>query len=106
MSARIQLPESAKRGEIVDVRILIQHAMETGYRFDDRGTPIPRNVINSIVCSFNGNEILRAETSSGISANPYFQFSMVAEASGELVLTWIDDEGVRGTERQSLIVRE
>ena len=106
MSARIQLPESAKRGEIVDVRILIQHAMETGYRFDDRGTPIPRNVIKSIVCSFNGNEVLHVDTSSGIAANPYFQFSMVAKASGELVLAWIDDEGVRGTERQSLTVRE
>jgi len=106
MSARIQLPDSAKRGEIIDVRILIQHAMETGYRFDDRGTPIPRNVIHTIICIFNGSEVLRADTSSGISANPYFQFSMIAEVSGDLELTWIDDEGARGTERQSLIVRE
>ena len=104
MSARIQLPAQARRGEIIEVRILIQHPMETGYRFDDRGTPIPRNVINTILCTYNGREVLRAETSSGIAANPYFQFPMVAEASGELVLSWVDDEGVRGSERASLTV--
>ena len=106
MSARIQLPGEARRGEIVEVRVLIQHAMETGYRFTDSGTPIPRNVIHTILCTYNGKEVLRAETSSGIAANPYLQFFMVAESSGELVLTWIDDEGVRGTEQQSLVVRE
>ncbi len=106
MSARIQLPAEARRGEIIEVRVLIQHPMETGYRFNDSGTPIPRNVIHTILCAYNGTEVLRAEISSGIAANPYLQFFMVAESSGELLLTWIDDEGVRGTERQSLIVRE
>ena len=106
MSARIQIPAQAKRGEIIEVRILIQHVMETGYRFDDRGAPIARNVITSILCTYNGREVLRAETSSGIAANPYLQFSMVAEASGELVLSWVDDEGVRGSERAALSVSE
>jgi sulfur-oxidizing protein SoxZ len=105
MSARIQLPVDAKRGDIIQVRILIQHPMETGYRFDDQGTAIARNVINTIRCTFNGVEVLRADTSSGIAANPYFQFYMIAEASGELVLSWVDDEGVRGSERQSLSLR-
>ena len=106
MSARIQLPAEARRGEIIEVRVLIQHAMETGYRFNDGGAPIPRNVIHTILCAYNGREVLRAETSSGIAANPYLQFFMIAGSSGELVLTWVDDEGVRGTERQSLTVRE
>lgn len=105
MSARIQLPVDAKRGDIIQVRILIQHPMETGYRFDDQGTAIARNVINTILCTFNGVEVLRADTSSGIAANPYFQFYMIAETSGELELSWVDDEGVRGSERQSLSLR-
>ena len=104
MSARIQVPPSAKRGEVIQVRFLIQHAMETGYRFDDRGTPIPRNVIHTITCTYIGKEVLRAQTSSGIAANPYLQFPLVATESGELVLSWVDDEGVRGSERASLTV--
>jgi sulfur-oxidizing protein SoxZ len=105
MSARIQVPPDAKRGDVIQVRFLIQHAMETGYRFDDRGTPIPRNVIHTIVCTYNGREVMRASTSSGIAANPYLQFPLLAAESGELVLTWEDDHGVRESERQSLIVR-
>jgi sulfur-oxidizing protein SoxZ len=106
MSARIQVPGSVRRGEVMEVRVLIQHDMETGYRFDDKGVPIPRNVINSIVCTYNGREVLRANTSSGIAANPYLQFPLVAVDSGELVLSWVDDLGVRGTERQAVNVVE
>jgi sulfur-oxidizing protein SoxZ len=106
VSARIQVPSEVKRGDVIQVRFLIQHDMETGYRFDDRGTPIPRNVIHTIVCSFNGSEVLRAQTSSGVSANPYVQFPLLATVSGELLLSWVDDLGVRGSERQSLTVRE
>jgi sulfur-oxidizing protein SoxZ len=104
MTARIQLPAQAKRGEVIEVRILIQHAMETGFRFDDVGKPIPRNVINALSCRYNEIEVFRADMSSGIAANPYIQFFTVAEASGDFVFSWIDDEGVRGTERQRLNV--
>ncbi len=104
MSARIQIPSNVKRGEVIQVRFLIQHDMETGYRFDDRGTPIPRNVIHTITCTYNGKEVLRAQTSSGIAANPYLQFPLVATESGELVLSWVDDQGVRGSERAPITV--
>jgi len=104
MSARIQVSGGAKRGEVMQVRFLIQHPMETGYRFDDRGTAIPRNVIHTIICTYNGREVMRAETSSGIAANPYLQFPLLATDSGELVLTWIDDAGVRESARQAVVV--
>lgn len=104
MTARIQLPAQARRGEVIEVRILIQHAMETGFRFDDVGKPIPRNVINALSCRYNGVEIFRADMSSGIAANPYLQFYTVAEDSGELVFNWVDDEGRQDSERQRLNV--
>ncbi|MSQ50419.1 MAG: thiosulfate oxidation carrier complex protein SoxZ [Betaproteobacteria bacterium] len=104
MSARIQVPRDVKRGEVIQVRFLIQHDMETGYRFDDRGTSIPRNVIHTINCTYNGREVMRAQTSSGIAANPYLQFPLRVAESGEFVLTWVDDLGVRGSERQSITV--
>jgi sulfur-oxidizing protein SoxZ len=104
MAARIQLPAQARRGEVIEVRIIIQHAMETGYRTDDSGKRIPRNVINTLSCRYNGEEVFRAEMSPGIAANPYFQFYTVAEASGELEFSWVDDEGKRDSARQAIVV--
>ena len=105
MAARIQLPGRARRGEVIRVGILIQHPMETGYRHDDVGHLIKRNVIKVLSCRYNGVEVFRADLSSGISANPYVQFYTVAEGSGDLEFTWIDDEGERGSERQSIVVK-
>ena len=105
MAARIQIPKEAKRGELIEVRILIQHPMETGYRHDDIGHLIKRNVINAFSCRYNGAEVFRADLSSGISANPYLQFYTFADASGEFEFSWIDDEGQRGSERQSIVVK-
>ncbi len=99
MVARVQLPRQAQRGEIIEVRIAIQHRMETGFRFDNFGKPIPKNVVNEVVCRYNGAEVFRAEMGSGVAANPYLQFHTIAEASGELVFEWVDDAGVRGSER-------
>jgi sulfur-oxidizing protein SoxZ len=102
--ARVQLPDFAKRGDIIEVRIAIQHPMETGFRFDISGQAIPKNVINQLVCRYNGVEVFRAEMGSGIAANPYLQFYAVAEASGEMAFEWIDDNGNRGAERARITV--
>ena len=104
MVARVLLPKSAKRGEVIEVRIAIQHPMETGFRFDAMGKAIPKNVINRLVARYNGAEVFRAELGSGIAANPYLQFYTVAEASGELVFEWVDDNGNRGEERAAISV--
>lgn len=105
MVARVQLPREVKPGEVIEVRIAIQHPMETGFRYDHGGKSIPKNVINRIVCRYNGVEIFRAELGSGIAANPYLQFLTVAETSGEIVFDWVDDAGKSGSERAQLIVR-
>ena len=104
MLARIQIPAEAKRGELIAVRIAIQHPMETGFRFDMMGRPIPKNVVNTLTCTYNGVEVFRAEMGSGISANPYLQFYTRAVASGELVFEWADDAGERGSERVKITV--
>jgi len=104
MLARIQIPKEAKRGELITVRIAIQHPMETGFRYDHMGRPIPKNVVNSLVCSYNGVEVFRAEMGSGISANPYLQFYTRAVESGEFVFDWVDDVGERGSERVPITV--
>ena len=102
--ARIQVPKEARRGEVMTVRVAVQHPMETGFRYDVLGNAIPKNVINTLTCRYNGIEVFRAELGSGIAANPYLQFHLRAEASGELVFDWVDDAGERGSERARVTV--
>ncbi len=103
-NARLQVPPSARKGEAVEVRLLIAHPMETGFRRDANGRAFPMNVVNSLACRYAGVEVFRAELGSGISANPYLAFWVVARESGELVVDWIDDEGVRGSVKATLVV--
>jgi len=98
-NTRIQVPEEVKRGEVFEVRLLIRHPMETGFRYDNVGKPIPKNVIHHVTCRYNGVEVFRAEMSSGIAANPYLSFFTTAEEAGELEFVWTDDTGVTETER-------
>ena len=102
--ARLLVPSQAKRGEVVEIRIAIQHPMETGFRMDNNGRVIPKNTISNLLCRYNGADVFRAEMGSGIAANPYLQFALVATESGDLVLSWVDDQGMRGSERASLTV--
>lgn len=102
--ARIQVPAQIRRGEAFEVKVIIRHAMETGYRLTDEGKPIPRNVIREVTCTYNGSVVFRVETSSGISANPLLTFYVTARDSGELVFDWVDDTGARGSERAPVVV--
>lgn len=104
MLSRVQVPANARRGEVIEVKIAIQHVMETGYRPDNFGRRIPKNVINSLVCRYNGMEVFRAEMGSGIAANPLLQFHVIARESGEFVFDWVDDSGERGNARAAITV--
>jgi len=102
--ARISVPSSVPRGVPFEVRIQIRHPMETGYRTDDNGRSIPRNVVRSLNCRYGGEQVFSALLSSGIAANPYLRFFVTAHATGEIVLEWIDDAGVGGTTRAGVTV--
>jgi len=104
MTARVQVPGQIRRGEVIEIRVIIQHPMETGYRHDETGTAIARNTIRSVVCRYDGVEIFRAETSSGIAANPYFLFTTVAESAGTLQFDWVDDAGVEESYRVPIVL--
>ena len=101
---RIKLPETAKAGEVIEIKTLITHVMETGNRHDKTGKPIPRNIINTVTASFNGAEVFKADLQPGISANPYLAFFMKVPGPGELELSWLDDAGAKVTEKVKLNV--
>jgi sulfur-oxidizing protein SoxZ len=92
-NALINVPAAAKRGEIIDIKTLISHVMETGNRRDQLGVPIPRDIVRLFVCTYNGAEVFRAELHPAIAANPFIAFSTVAAESGTLVFQWTGDNG-------------
>jgi sulfur-oxidizing protein SoxZ len=102
--ARVLVPPQAKRGEVVEVRIAIQHPMETGFRMDNNGKVIPKNTISNLTCRYNGAEVFRAEMGSGIAANPYLQFYFVAQESGNVEFEWADDAGEKGAASSAIVV--
>lgn len=101
---RIRVPESAKAGDVIEVKTLISHVMETGQRKDAQGKPIPRNIINTFTASFNGKEVFKVDLQPGISANPYMAFHMRVPGPGDLELSWLDDSGARIVEKVKLNV--
>jgi sulfur-oxidizing protein SoxZ len=99
MSAKINVPATARPGEIVQVKVLIAHPMETGFRTGLDGKLVPRNIIRELRCIYDGNEVFRADLHPAISANPFFSFYLLARASGDVTLLWTDDEGEQSESR-------
>jgi sulfur-oxidizing protein SoxZ len=92
-SALINVPAKAKRGDIVEIKTLMSHVMETGYRHTATGEIIPRNIITSFTCRFNGAEIFRADMFPASAANPFITFFATATESGKFEFEWIGDLG-------------
>jgi len=102
--ALINVPAKAKRGEIIEIKTLISHTMETGFRPDATGKPIPRDIITDFVCKYNDEEIFRAELFPAIGANPFIAFFTVATESGTLKFEWTGDNGFEATETAAITV--
>lgn len=91
---RVKVPKKAAKGDIVTIKTLISHKMESGRRKDKKtGELIPRKIINAFSAKFNGAEVFSAVLEPSISANPFIQFAVRAEESGEFEFTWTDDDG-------------
>ncbi len=96
MLGRVQVPPSVRKGDVFEIRVLVQHPMETGFRRDMKGAAIPVNVVDKLSARIAGREVFRAELGTGIAANPYLVFTAVAEANGPVEIEWSDDRGERG----------
>jgi sulfur-oxidizing protein SoxZ len=89
----VRLTENPKRGEPVEIRAMVMHPMESGFRLDNVGRPIPRHIVDTLTCAYGGKQVFRAKLNPAMSANPYFVFYVVATHSGDLLFTWTDDRG-------------
>jgi sulfur-oxidizing protein SoxZ len=92
-SSLINVPPRAKRGEIIEIKALVSHIMETGFRPTTTGDLVPRDIITSFTCRYNGEEVFRADLFPAISANPFFAFTTIAVASGTFEFEWVGDNG-------------
>jgi len=101
---RVKVPSSASAGEVVTIKTLISHPMESGQRKDDDGNVIPRSIINRFVCDFRGENVIDVVLAPAISTNPYFQFDAKVPEAGDFKFTWYDDDGSVYEETKSIKV--
>ena len=90
---RVKVPKSVAAGEVVTIKSLISHKMESGQRKDAEGKLIPRSIINRFTCDFNGVNVIDVAIDPAVSTNPYFEFTAKVDAAGEFKITWYDDDG-------------
>ena len=102
--ALVNVPRSAKPGEIIEIRALVQHQMETGFRPKPEGGMYPRLIVNRFECVYDGATVFAAELHPAMSANPFIAFRTVATRSGEMLFRWTDDRGEVREERATITV--
>ncbi len=104
MAALVKLPQRARAGEVIEISVMAAHPMETGFRTGLDGRLVPRNILNTFVCLYEGVEVFRAELFPAITADPYLAFTTVATQTGTFEFRWTDDRGEVIAERRQLIV--
>src|SRR3954447_8225931 len=100
----VSVPAHARRGETIEIKTLISHPMESGYRVGPNGAAIPRDIIRLFTCTYNGEEVFRAELSSAVAANPSLSFFTTATESGTLSFRWTGDNGFEATRTAEIAV--
>ena len=104
VTPRVKVPKKAETGEVITIKTLISHPMESGQRKDGDGNVIPRSIINRFTAEFNGESVIDVTMEPAISTNPYFEFEATVPEAGEFKFTWYDDDGDVYEETKSITV--
>lgn len=83
----------ATSGDVITLKAMIKHDMESGYRRDEKGKVIARNIIVLFECLYNGDVVFSADFHPAIAANPFLTFHTVATQTGTLEFRWTDQHG-------------
>ncbi len=102
--ALLTVPRTAKRDDVVEVRALIAHPMESGYRPGNDGKTLPRNIITHVECRYLNQLVFSATLYPSVASNPYLSFHVRVAASGTVVVRWTGDNGFDHSERAQLDV--
>lgn len=101
---RVKVPKSASAGDVITIKTLISHKMESGQRKGKDGNLIPRSIINRFTADFNGQNVIDVTMEPAISTNPYFEFEAAVPEAGEFTFTWYDDDGDVYTTSKSVAI--
>ncbi|WP_370320896.1 thiosulfate oxidation carrier complex protein SoxZ [Oricola sp.] len=102
---RVKVPKSASAGEVITIKTLISHPMESGQRKDNDGNAIPRQIINKFTCEFNGQTVFSCDIDPAVSANPYLEFTAKVNEAGTFKFTWVDDDGSVYTDEKEIALK-
>jgi sulfur-oxidizing protein SoxZ len=100
----IKVPVRAARGEAVRIQAKLNHPMESGWRKRQDGSSVPKSLAGSMVCSYGGREVFRADMDSGTASDPYLAFYVRAENSGIVHVVWTGEAGERFEAEGMLLV--
>ncbi|WP_087001151.1 thiosulfate oxidation carrier complex protein SoxZ [Rhizobium sullae] len=98
------VPGTAAKGEVIPVKTIIQHEMETGLRTDSEGEVIPRKIINRFICRYGGVVVFSVDLHEAVAANPFFEFSLLATESGRMEFIWEEDGGAVYSLKHDIVV--
>lgn len=101
---RLAVPETATRGEVIEIKALIQHPMESGFRRGSRGEAIPRDIITRFECRHNDRLVFSSDLHPAIAANPILTFNAVVRSSGTFQFTWTDQNGESWSDSKAITV--
>ena len=90
---RVKIPKSVTAGDVVTIKTLVSHKMESGLRKDSDGNTVPRDIINRFEAKFNGETVFSVDIDPAVSANPYIEFTTKVDEAGTFTLMWTDDAG-------------
>ncbi|MEQ3747119.1 MAG: thiosulfate oxidation carrier complex protein SoxZ [Henriciella sp.] len=103
-SIRLSVPSKAALGDVIELKALIQHPMESGYRRGSRGEAIARDIITKFECTYDGEIIFKASFGPGVAANPFLSFHTVATKTGTITFKWTDQHGEVWSDSAEIIV--
>ncbi|MGJ8616688.1 MAG: thiosulfate oxidation carrier complex protein SoxZ [Sulfitobacter sp.] len=104
VTPRVKVPKKAAAGDVITIKTLISHPMESGQRKDKEGNLIPRSIINRFTCDFNGKNVIDVTMEPAMSTNPYFEFAATVPEAGDFKFTWYDDDGSVYEETKSIAI--
>ncbi|WP_421858793.1 thiosulfate oxidation carrier complex protein SoxZ [Oricola sp.] len=102
---RVKVPKTASAGDVITIKTLISHPMESGQRKDKSGNTIPRRIINAFSCEFNGQTVFSCAIEPAVSANPYLEFTAKVTEAGTFKFTWMDDDGSVYTQEKKIALK-
>ena len=102
MADPMRIRAQAKDG-VTDVRVLMAHPMETGFRKDSSGKTIAPHFINDVKATSGGKTVLTAKWGQAVSQNPFLQFRFNGAKPGDKVtVTWVDNIGETRTDEATI----